>query len=226
MNESPDEPPLVNRIASGARTKTSTPCGSPFPADTSGRNRPISPAADKSVKNGTCDILHNPSPNGVQQRVQRSDGDNFADKKPTALPPPAPPPENVQDAEKDASAESKLNSSFFASTIHASKVAIRSSWINWLLFFVPIGLALGGLHRSMGDASPVSPTVVFAMNAVGIIPLAWLLGFATESVANNLGDTVGALLNVTFGNAVEIIILYASHLALSGAFENHSLTRL
>ncbi len=48
--------------------------------------------------------------------------------------------------------------------------------------------------------------VIFAMNAIAIIPLAGLLSHATESVASRLGDTVGALLNVTFGNAVELII--------------------
>jgi calcium/proton exchanger cax len=37
---------------------------------------------------------------------------------------------------------------------------------------------------------------------VAIIPLASLLAFATESVAVRLGDSWGALLNVTFGNAV------------------------
>jgi len=47
--------------------------------------------------------------------------------------------------------------------------------------------------------------VIFATNAVAIVPLAALLSHATESVASRLGDTVGAL-NVTFGNAVELII--------------------
>ncbi|KAH8681998.1 Ca2+ transporter [Xylariales sp. PMI_506] len=44
------------------------------------------------------------------------------------------------------------------------------------------------------------------MNAIAIIPLAGLLSHATESVARKLGDAIGALLNVTFGNAVELII--------------------
>ncbi len=48
--------------------------------------------------------------------------------------------------------------------------------------------------------------VIFAMNALAIVPLASLLSYATESVASRLGDTIGALLNVTFGNAVELII--------------------
>lgn len=85
------------------------------------------------------------------------------------------------------------------------KRIIFSSWINWLLVFVPVALILGALEDWAG-VDGISPTLVFALNAVAIIPLASLLSFATESVAVKLGDTVGALLNVTFGNAVELII--------------------
>jgi Ca2+:H+ antiporter len=85
------------------------------------------------------------------------------------------------------------------------KRILFSSWVNWLLVFVPVGIILGiivdWLHNDV-----VSPSAVFAINAVAIIPLASLLSFATESVAVKLGDTIGALLNVTFGNAVELII--------------------
>jgi Ca2+:H+ antiporter len=80
-----------------------------------------------------------------------------------------------------------------------SKVAILRSWMNILLVFVPIGIAAEFAH--------LRPEIVFAMNAIAIIPLAGLLTHATESVASRLGDTLGALLNVSFGNAVELIIL-------------------
>jgi len=53
---------------------------------------------------------------------------------------------------------------------------------------------------------PTHSTVIFAMNAIAIIPLAGLLAHATESVASRMGDTWASLLNVTFGNAVELII--------------------
>jgi Ca2+:H+ antiporter len=79
-----------------------------------------------------------------------------------------------------------------------TKNAVCHSWINVLLIFVPIGIA--------AEAAHLSPTIVFAMNAVAIVPLAGLLSHATESVASRLGDTLGALLNVSFGNAVELII--------------------
>lgn len=78
------------------------------------------------------------------------------------------------------------------------KNAITHSWINVLLIFVPVGIVV----KAVG----LNATVVFAINAIAIIPLAGLLSHATESVASRLGDTLGALLNVSFGNAVELII--------------------
>ncbi|KAI1610344.1 Ca2+:H+ antiporter [Exophiala viscosa] len=78
------------------------------------------------------------------------------------------------------------------------KTALFHSWVNVLLIFVPVGIAV--------HFANINPNVVFALNAIAIIPLAGLLTFATESVAHRLGPTLGALLNVSFGNAVELII--------------------
>jgi Ca2+:H+ antiporter len=80
-----------------------------------------------------------------------------------------------------------------------TKNAVLHSYVNILLVFVPIGIAANFAH--------LNPALIFAMNAIAIIPLAGLLTHATESVAVRLGDTLGALLNVSFGNAVELIIL-------------------
>ncbi|KAF2260904.1 hypothetical protein CC78DRAFT_536079 [Lojkania enalia] len=79
-----------------------------------------------------------------------------------------------------------------------TKDALTYSWINVLLVFVPVGI--------VSHPAGLAPEIVFAMNAVAIIPLAGLLAHATEAVAARLGDTMGALLNVSFGNAVELIL--------------------
>lgn len=79
------------------------------------------------------------------------------------------------------------------------KGILLSSYVNVLLVFVPVGIAAHFAKLSAG--------IIFAMNAIAIIPLAGLLSHATESVASRMGDTIGALMNVTFGNAVELIIL-------------------
>lgn len=75
------------------------------------------------------------------------------------------------------------------------------SWLNVLLVFVPVGIAVEFIPG-------MNPGVVFGMNAIAIIPLAGMLSYATETVAHRMGDAIGALMNVTFGNAVELIILY------------------
>src|SRR5438067_12533768 len=47
---------------------------------------------------------------------------------------------------------------------------------------------------------------LFVMAAVSLIPLAWLIGEATEHAAQHTGPGVGGFLNATFGNAPELII--------------------
>ncbi|PHH70620.1 hypothetical protein CDD82_7012 [Ophiocordyceps australis] len=88
---------------------------------------------------------------------------------------------------------------FFAEVRRTFWMVITYSWLNVLLVFVPIGIAVANIHGINGG-------IVFAMNCIAVIPLAGLLSHATESVAHNMGDSLGALLNVTFGNAVELII--------------------
>jgi Ca2+:H+ antiporter len=51
-----------------------------------------------------------------------------------------------------------------------------------------------------------SLTVDFIMAAVALIPLAWLIGEATEHAAHHTGAGIGGFLNATFGNAPELII--------------------
>lgn len=80
-----------------------------------------------------------------------------------------------------------------------SWMIITHSWLNVLLIFVPVGIAVAQVDGIHGG-------IVFAMNCIAVIPLAGLLAHATESVAHKLGDALAALLNVTFGNAVELII--------------------
>ena len=48
--------------------------------------------------------------------------------------------------------------------------------------------------------------VVFGLSALGVIPLAGLIGTATEELAHRVGPKYGGLLNATFGNAAELII--------------------
>ena len=82
--------------------------------------------------------------------------------------------------------------------LHALRAIFFRSWLNVLLIFAPLGIAV--------HAAGVDPNVVFALNAIAVIPLAGLLTFATECLATRFSPTIAALLNVSFGNSVELII--------------------
>lgn len=70
--------------------------------------------------------------------------------------------------------------------------------LNCLLVFVPVPLIAAYMHAS--------PVVIFITCCLGIIPLAGLMGKATEYLADRVGQGWGGLLNATFGNACELII--------------------
>ncbi len=77
----------------------------------------------------------------------------------------------------------------------------------WLLVFIPITLAVSILGGS--------PEILFFLSAAAIIPLAKFIGQATEELAIRTSAAWGGLLNVTFGNATELIIgIFAIHAGL------------
>ena len=71
-------------------------------------------------------------------------------------------------------------------------------WPYLLTPLIPVAVAL--------ELAGAPATVVFAASALGIIPTAALMGRATEELAARSGPGIGGLLNVTFGNAPELII--------------------
>ncbi|KAI6781618.1 Ca2+:H+ antiporter [Emericellopsis cladophorae] len=79
--------------------------------------------------------------------------------------------------------------------------ALFASRLNILLVFVPAGVV-----TYLTQAPPVA---VFITNAIAIIPLSALLTDATERIAADAGDTIGALLNISLGNLVELILFVA-----------------
>src|ERR1700693_36045 len=69
--------------------------------------------------------------------------------------------------------------------------------INWLLVFIPVSLIAGLTHQ---------PVLTFITAALAIIPLAGLIGRATDQLAICIGPRLGGLLNATFGNVTELIV--------------------
>ena len=70
--------------------------------------------------------------------------------------------------------------------------------ILWLFIFIPVTFILEKMH--------VKDSMIFFSAALSIIPIAKLIGEATENLAHYTGDAIGGLLNATFGNAPELII--------------------
>src|SRR5437667_6374067 len=84
----------------------------------------------------------------------------------------------------------RLDASFF----------FGQGWAYLLVPFIPVAILL--------DVAGAGEALVFVTSAVGIIPTAALMGRATEELASRSGPGIGGLLNVTFGNAPELIIAF------------------
>jgi len=72
------------------------------------------------------------------------------------------------------------------------------NYLNILLIFVPIG--------QYCHLTEMESCYTFTANFLAIIPLASILGSATEAISEHTGQLFGGLLNATFGNAVEMIM--------------------
>jgi Ca2+:H+ antiporter len=82
--------------------------------------------------------------------------------------------------------------------LDASFLRTPGGWPYLLAPLIPVAVAL--------DLAGAPATAVFVTAALGIVPTAALMGRATEELAARAGPGIGGLLNVTFGNAPELII--------------------
>jgi Ca2+:H+ antiporter len=73
--------------------------------------------------------------------------------------------------------------------------------VYFLGIFIPVAIGLELAHVD-------SPVLVFGAAALAVIPCAAVMGEATEAIAAKTGPGIGGLLNVTFGNAPELIIAF------------------
>jgi Ca2+:H+ antiporter len=70
--------------------------------------------------------------------------------------------------------------------------------LRWLLLFLPAAL--------LAEITHFNDLIVFIASALSIVPLAGILGEATEALADRTGPRLGGLLNASLGNAAELII--------------------
>ncbi|KAF9789841.1 Sodium/calcium exchanger protein-domain-containing protein [Thelephora terrestris] len=86
--------------------------------------------------------------------------------------------------------------------IQSYRYFLLGSWSNVLLVFVPLSFISHNLNWDAG--------LRFSFSFIAIMPLAKLLGDATDQLSLKLGQTLSGLLNASFGNAVEIIVAIAA----------------
>ena len=199
MVESSDEPSLLNRI----RFIPSKSHASLEPVD-AGQRHSAAPLGDFSAAENAASsgAYSNDDVASNDQSPAADPTDSVVDTISSALPPAAPPPHEGRQGEEPSTIEPEevdKKPNIATRFYECCRTVLFASWTNVLLVFVPVGIAV--------QVAGVDKNIVFAMNAIAIVPLAGLLSHATESVASDMGDTIGALMNVTFGNAVELIIL-------------------
>ena len=81
----------------------------------------------------------------------------------------------------------------------AKRLISAENALNLLLVFVPIAMVMEWVLHS-------PPVWIFVVACLAVIPLAGLMGHATEEIAGRVGEGIGGLMNATFGNAAELII--------------------
>ena len=85
--------------------------------------------------------------------------------------------------------------------------------LNVLLIAIPVTLYMAYIAHD--------PMLTFVFSMVAIMPLAFLMGQATEQIALRTSESVGGLLNATFGNAAEMIIAGMAIFAAAEAYKNN-----
>src|SRR5690242_5651666 len=67
-------------------------------------------------------------------------------------------------------------------------------------------LALAPVTILVDKLTGAGEVALFVLSAIALIPLAWLIGEATEHAAEHTGPGIGGFLNASFGNAPELIV--------------------
>lgn len=149
-------------------------------------------ARDRSLEDGDAGKLRN----------RKMDDDGFrTDGSPVGLepePPTSPDDNNGKKKEKKEGLIRHVQPKEPFTVANQLQRTFLNSWINILILAAPAGIAM--------KYANVSGIVVFVINFIAIIPLAAMLSYATEEVALRTGETLGGLINATFGNAVELIV--------------------
>ena len=164
-----------------------------------GQSDDIAPSEMTSKDSDEKGDLNPADTNGTNGMVDRSVGNEGTRKRKSRKFMPWKKSDEVADADNTRTDTSESKKKHPKLTIMGQLKAVFGSWINILLIMVPVGIAVANVKG-------INKIAVFVINFVAIVPLAAMLSYATEELAMYIGETLGGLLNATFGNAVELII--------------------
>lgn len=138
----------------------------------------------------------NPAPKPAASEVPTNPGG------PEAAPPPGPKAETRTDHRAETKAGRRADhAGDDGPDVRSWSVKVAGfdvEPLHWLFLAIPVAALL---HFTGAPA-----IWVFLFSAISIIPLAGLMGEATEQLAEKMGPGIGGLMNATFGNAAELII--------------------
>ncbi len=152
-------------------------------------------ASDRPSPRKRAERAPKPDPKPAsEERQERKERKQRPERRPRREPvaEPEAPPEPTAEADQPAASSERS-----APPLDVE----RRSGISWLTPFylaVPAAIVLWYLHAE--------PGWLFLTGCLGVLPLAGLMGDATEQLAERTGPMLGGLLNATFGNAAELII--------------------
>jgi len=82
------------------------------------------------------------------------------------------------------------------------KVMLFSDYLNFLLLAIPVA--------SITYITDISDIATFSLSLIALVPLSEKISFLTEQIAIHTNDAIGGLINVTLGNATELIVCFVA----------------
>ena len=188
-------PKHADTMPSSSQPSSSGPSSGKSPVERQSSVKDFSRDHEKSEKSQDSGTTESTTVLGSDPRSEVKEGKprrRFTKKFPFVSKPKGNDGDNLEGAKKTRTRSSlwgKETQKFTAAS--QLRATLFNSWINVLLIFVPVGIAV--------NFTNIPKVGVFVINFIAIIPLAAMLSYATEEIALRTGETIGGLLNATFG---------------------------
>ena len=139
-----------------------------------------------------------------ERSARDNDGDSFRTRQPKLKRSLLKPKRSLRDKitgddwdDQKTKSENSTRMKYKFTVANQLRGTILSSWLNVMLVFIPAGFVVYFLR--------LKATIVFAINFLAIVPSIMMVSLAVDEIGLYTGDLVGALLNMSFSNAPQLI---------------------